>query len=277
MRRVSPAPQYPVRGAADDGLDLYVFAHAGGSSLMYQDWAAQLPAHWRLLAQDAPGHGLRIGEPLVGEADELIEHFLDRITPGLDAATAPFAFFGHSMGALIAYELTRRLTARGGPRPVWLGLSGCRAPAPAPLSGAVPGPGRQPAVLHDGLSDSELRLRLAALGGTPARVLDSLELWSFFAPVIRADLRLLETWHHSPDATALPVPLSAFGGTHDAAAPPEQLARWSTCSERFLGLRLYDGGHFYFQDDPAALVTGITRDIRTALSSDRTGARTGTP
>ncbi|MFC8069588.1 thioesterase II family protein [Streptomyces sp. NPDC057293] len=273
MRGVSPDPVRPVRGA-DDGLDLYVFAHAGGSSLMYQDWAAHLPAHWRLLAQDAPGHGLRIGEPLLTEADALVEHYLDRVTPHLGDGAAPFALFGHSMGALVAYELTRRLTERGGPLPVWLGVSGCRAPAPpAPETTGNP---RPPAVLHAGLADPELRHRLAALGGTPARVLDTPELWSFFAPVIRADLRLLETWRHVPAPGRLPVPLSAFCGSEDAAARPAQMARWSEFSASFLGLRPYAGGHFYFQDDPGALVTAITRDIRAALPADRAEARTGT-
>ncbi|GAA2607602.1 MULTISPECIES: thioesterase II family protein [Streptomyces] len=273
MRHVSPAPLLPAR-VEDEGLDLYVFAHAGGSSLMYQDWAAHLPAHWRLLAQDAPGHGLRIGEPLLTDADALVEHYLDRITRDLAADGAPFAFFGHSMGAMVAHELTRRLTERGGPRPVWLGVSGCRAPAPdAP---ATTGAARPPAVLHAGLSDPELRHRLAALGGTPARVLDSPELWSFFAPVVRADLRLLETWRHTPALDPLPVPVSAFCGSSDAAARPDQMARWSELSDRFLGLRPYPGGHFYFQSDPGALVAAVVRDIRAAVSTDRAGTPAGT-
>ncbi|MGQ4388832.1 thioesterase II family protein [Streptomyces sp. SAS_270] len=239
-----------------DGLRLYVFPHAGGSSMMFHHWAARFPATWDVAAIDAPGHGTRWGEEPLTDGDALVSHLLTRLGPGLDASPKPFAFFGHSMGALIAHELTRRLLAQGRTPPLWLGLSACGAPRP----------GSRPAtaLLHEA-SDAELRQRLAQLGGTPPKVLEHNGLWAFFAPVIRADLRLVANWQPAP-APPLPatVAVSVFGGTHDPAAHPTDLARWATHSERYLGLRLLDGGHFYFHHSLPALTTAIMDDIHTA-------------
>jgi surfactin synthase thioesterase subunit len=250
----------PVRGTPHGGLRLYVFPHAGGSSLMFQNWAACFPPDWEVVAVDAPGHGTRWGEAPLTDADSLVGHLLDQLGPGLDAAPVPFAFFGHSMGALIAHDLTRRLLAAGRPAPVWLGLSACGAPRP----GTSPAP-----ALTREMSDDELRARLAQLGGTPPKVLEHTGLWAFFAPVIRADLHLVATWRPAPAAGPLPVALSVFGGTHDPAAGAADLARWAAHGEPFLGLRLFDGGHFYFHDELPALAAAVVADVHTAQQRRR--------
>ncbi|MET7685486.1 thioesterase domain-containing protein [Streptomyces sp. NPDC005423] len=244
------------RTGRERGLRLYVFPHAGGSGLMFQDFAGRLPGHWDIRPQDAPGHGAGLGQPLISEGPLLVEHFLDRLSPQLASEQSPFAFFGHSMGALVAYELTRRLIARGGPLPVWLGLSACGAPS----DGAPPDP-----VSLRGVGDTELRRRLALLGGTPPQVLDHPGLWSLFAPVIRADLELVANWHPAPPGTPLPVPVSVFAGEQDHAAPPHALAHWAAHCARFLGLRVFTGGHFYFREDPQPVALAAIADIRRAL------------
>ncbi|MFE9767967.1 thioesterase II family protein [Streptomyces sp. NPDC005808] len=238
------------------GLRLFVFPHAGGSQLMFTEWARLFPAGWRLLPQDYPGHGLLAGEPPIGDADTLVDWFLDRLSAELDDEGAPFACFGHSMGSLIAYELTRRLVDEGRRPPVWLGLSGCGAPRPD-----------RPAGEPDEMSDAELRRRLIRLGGTPPRILDDPELWSVFAPVIRADISLVRNWRPPRDVTPLPVPLTVFHGEQDTTAPAGRLEQWAESTDRFLGVRRFEGGHFYFQDDPAALADGITADALTCLAA----------
>lgn len=239
-----------------EALRLYVFPHAGGSSLMFHPWAAHFPAHWDVVAVDTPGHGTRWGESPLTDADALVGHLLEQLGPGLDDPHTPFAFFGHSMGALVAHELTRRLLAQGRTPPVWLGLSACGAPR----AGTRP----TTALLHEA-TDDELRARLAQLGGTPPKVLEHNGLWAFFAPVIRADLQLVANWRPAP-ATPLPatVAVSVFGGTHDPAAGPADLSRWAAHCERYLGLHLLDGGHFYFHDHLHTLTTTVITDITTA-------------
>lgn len=247
-------------GTAPESADvrLYVFPHAGGSGLTFQSWPALLPSGWRTTALDAPGHGTLMRQPPLTDGDALVDHFLERLGPELEHADSPFAFFGHSMGALVAYELTRRLSAAGRATPVWLGLSACGAPRPD--ASVVP-------VRADGLSDEELRRRVALLGGTPSKVLDHPGLWRHFAPVIRADLRLVESWRPAPADVPLPVPVSVFGGARDQAVGLDGLARWADHVERVLAVHVFPGGHFYFQDGLDALVDALVTDVDTALRS----------
>ncbi|MGV4982347.1 thioesterase II family protein [Streptomyces sp. NRAIS4] len=238
----------PVPGAA---LRLFLFHHAGGSHLVYRDWATRFPADWEVRMLDAPGRGRLTDLPARTSAEQLVDFFHDEIVLAMDR---PFAFFGHSMGGLVAYELTNRLAAEGLPQPVWLGLSARGAPAPQgePLNRHL-------------LPDAELRRAVGAMGGTPPEVLGDDELWQTFEPVIRGDLRLVETWRPRPGTAPLRVPLSVFGGTQDIVVSRERLAAWSAHAERFQGLHLYSGDHFYFRSRPEELTRQITADIRAAM------------
>lgn len=234
-------------------LRLFVLHHAGGSHLPYRHWPAGLPDTWDVRLLDAPGHGFLLDLPPLTDAGRLADFLLSGIEAEL---TVPYALFGHSMGALVAYEMTLRAVGRGLPLPVWVGVSARTAPQPA-------GPDRP---YHE-LPDAELRTRLNLLGGTPDGIFDDPELWSVFEPVIRADLRLVEEWRPAPGAGPLPVALSAYAGAGDAHASPARMAGWAAYTERFLGLRVLDGGHFYFQDDPGPLLRQIERDATAALDA----------
>ncbi|MFF2192491.1 thioesterase II family protein [Streptomyces sp. NPDC058157] len=234
-------------------LRLFVLHHAGGSHLPYRRWPAGLPDSWDVRLLDAPGHGFLLDLPPLDDAGRLADFLLDHVEPEL---TCPYALFGHSMGALVAYEMTRRAVARGLPAPVWVGVSARTAPQPA-----------GPAEPYHELPDAELRTRLNLLGGTPDGIFDDPDLWSVFEPVVRADLRLVEEWRPDPGAAPLPVALSAYAGAGDAHASPARMAGWEAYTERFLGLRVMDGGHFYFQDDPRPLLRRIERDASAALDA----------
>ncbi|MFI6652179.1 thioesterase II family protein [Streptomyces sp. NPDC050529] len=234
-------------------LRLFVLHHAGGSHLLYRHWPAMLPDTWDVRLLDAPGHGLLLDRPQIADAGRLADFLLCRIAP---QQTSPYALFGHSMGALIAYEITQRLVDRGLPLPVWVGLSGRPAPQ---LTGQGLG-------YHE-LPDAELRSRLKLLGGTPDEVFDDPDLWAVFDPMIRADMRLVDTWCPTPDHAPLPVALSAYAGVGDHAASPRRMAGWEEHTAHFLGLRVFDGGHFYFQNDPAPLLRQIERDATAALDA----------
>lgn len=168
--------------------------------------------------------------PSAVDTGRLVERHLHELEGEL---TGRFALFGHSAGASAAYGLARRLHVLGAAAPVWLGLSGRAAPRPRGGGGrrvpAVAGPARQ---------------ALREAGPAPAGAV---------GPV---------------DSERLPVALSAFGGIRDGVAPPARLAGWARRSTRFVGLHLFDGGHFYFQDDPSALTAQIADDIHCALALD---------
>ncbi|MFE3185852.1 thioesterase II family protein [Streptomyces violascens] len=232
-------------------LRLFVFHHAGGSHLMYRDWPERFPAGWDVRTPDAPGRGPWDDRPPLADVGAVVDHFLHELGDGL---TGRFALFGHSMGAAIAYELTRRLLADGRTPPLWLGLS----------AGSATRPGDAPQ--RHLLPDAELRRAVEAMGGTPSAVLADPGLWSLLAPTIRGDLRIGETWRPAPEPLPATVPLSVFGGARDEAVPLDQLVGWSDLCEQFLGLHLFDGGHFYFRDNPTALIAQIRKDASRALT-----------
>ncbi|WP_370423418.1 thioesterase II family protein [Streptomyces sp. QH1-20] len=235
------------RPVQDPELRLFVLHHAGGSHAPFRSWARLLPAEWELCLVDAPGRVARPGPPCRSAA-ELAERFLDDFRPLMDR---PYALFGHSMGAIAAYETALAVHERGLPLPQWLGLSAISAPEHHPRGT------RRFALPDDGLREAVLRL-----GGTPREVLEDPELWAFFSPIMRADFELSETWRPRRDAPALPVPLSVFVADGDAGVPLSRTEGWAATSTRFLGTRVFSGDHFYFQPDPAALVDAVVAGIR---------------
>ncbi|WP_089156245.1 thioesterase II family protein [Micromonospora sp. NBS 11-29] len=258
--RPTPRPGFCPRPVPAATLRLFLFHHAGGSQLLFREWLAHFPADWEIHLFDAPGRGRLADLPFCRSAEELAECFLEEI---LLAQDRPFAFFGHSMGGLAAYELTQRLARERLRQPVWLGISARDTPDVGPDSE------------RHRLPDAELRRHLASLGGTSVEVLEDEELWQLLAPVIRGDLRLVETWQPRPGAPRLTVPLSVFGGTDDVVVTPDRLAAWSAHAERFLGLHLFEGDHFYFRGRVPQFVDLLVAQIRAAAPNLAPGPPAG--
>ncbi|MEO5873435.1 MAG: alpha/beta fold hydrolase [Streptosporangiaceae bacterium] len=221
------------RPRAGAELRLFLFHHAGGSHLLYKGWEQEFPDEVEICLLDAPGRGRLHGQPLLDNSTDLVDFFRDTLLPWTGR---PFAFFGHSMGALIAYELTLRLAAAGEATPVWLGLSACAAPQRTST-----GTHR----VDRRFTEDELRGWLRSAGDTPEALLDDASLWRIFGPIFRSDFALAGSWRPDPAAEPLAVPMSVFGGEEDRTVSREQLAAWASRTEHFLGLHLYRGGHFY--------------------------------
>ncbi|MGW2377499.1 thioesterase II family protein [Kitasatospora sp. NPDC001683] len=255
-----------VRGAVtcprprpDATLRLFLFHHAGGSHLLYRGWEQLFPGDWELCLVDAPGRGRLSDRPALTDADELTDFLERELAPWLDR---PYAFFGHSMGALVAYELAGRLARPGRRAPLWLGLSSCGAPST--------GHGAGPSARHH-LSDAELRDWLRAVGATPPAVLDDDLLWRVFAPTFRNDFALVDTWRPDLAAEPLPVALSAFGGGADLLVDRPRLAAWERHTRDYRGLHVYQGDHFYLADHrhlvSRQIVAAVTAVRRAAVAS----------
>ncbi|WP_116248122.1 thioesterase II family protein [Nocardiopsis sp. FIRDI 009] len=250
---VAPGPVFVPRPVPDPELRLFLMHHAGGSHVVYRPWLPHLPPEWEVCLLDAPGRGRLTGQPIPSDAGELVDYLWSGIEPLTDR---PVAFFGHSMGALVVYELVRGLGRRGGAPPSWVGLSGwCpRRHADGAGTHLLPTP--------------ELRRSVASLGGLPAELIEDTELWALFEPVIRADYRLVDRW--APGAGAWPrgVPVSLFGGTRDTVATPGDLDSWR--HREFAHAprpHLFEGGHFYFQGRVGEVVRWLADDLRSALAS----------
>ncbi|MFF1448632.1 thioesterase II family protein [Streptomyces sp. NPDC058274] len=228
------------RPVARPAMRLFLFHHAGGSARFYADWATSddFPDDWEICLLDAPGRGQAADAPPARTLGELADFCRQGLLPWLDR---PYAFFGHSMGALAAYETAHRLAEHGEPGPRWLGVSACAAPT---RTAAQPGDRHL-------LDDDALRTWARRAGGTPPEILEHPTVWRMFAGLLRSDLHLVDTWRANPAPNPprppLRTPLTAFGGTADPTTPPAHLTAWHPTTRHWQGLHLYPGGHFYLQ------------------------------
>ncbi|GGT14302.1 thioesterase II family protein [Streptomyces purpureus] len=229
----------------DPAVRLFMFHHAGGSHLLYRGWAKHFPDDWEICLLDAPGRGRLQALPLIEDCGELVAYFHQALAPWLDR---PFAFFGNSMGGLVAYELTCRLVRDGGPVPRWLGVSAYGGP---PAEAGADGSRHL-------LSDGALRDWLRDAGGSPPKLLDNDAVWGKFGPVFRGDFSVVDTWASPRDPLSVPVPVSVFGGRGDTLVGVDRLMSWSAYTDDFLGLRMYDGDHFYLTDHRESIARAIT-------------------
>lgn len=234
------------RPVAAPRLRLFCFPYAGGSAAAYHQWPSALPADIEVVAAQYPGRATRMREAPCTRLEALLDDMETGIAPLLDR---PFAFFGHSMGATVAHELTRRLLAAGSALPRHLFLSGRSAPQLAPR--------RTP--IH-ALPHEEFIATLRDFSGTPAEILEHRELMEMMVPMIRADFEALETWKYQASA-ALPIPVSAFGGIADEAVPMENLDAWSVCTSERFKRHMFPGGHFFLQQHYPAMLNIVARAL----------------
>jgi pyochelin biosynthetic protein PchC len=185
-----------------------------------------LPDDVELWAVQYPGREERLREPLVDEMEPLVDAFLRAILPTCDR---PFALFGHSMGATIAYEAVGRMMAMGAPKPLCLFVSGQCAPAD-----------HRPGKVHL-RNDQGLIAELARVGGAQ-RLLDEPELRALVLPIVRNDYRLIETYR--PGSWVLDCPVVSYGGHADPDVNPSELARWSAVTNGDVDMRTFSGDHF---------------------------------
>lgn len=226
------------RECTDARLTLYCLPCAGGGPSMFRSWAAHLPDSVALRAVRLPGRPGRHREVPFTDVDEAIAALLAGLVPEL---TRPFAFVGHSMGAMLAYRLTAALWQRGAVLPRVLAV------ASWPPNGAAP------EVMPDPTDDDEtFTAALRRLDGIPQELLDSPPMLRLALPLLRADFLLCRGYTYRP-SPPMPVPLIAFGGSADAVTPPGTLAAWCHESTDFRGLHLRAGEHFFLNDHIPAL------------------------
>lgn len=225
-------------------IRLFCFPHAGAGASAYARWPAAFSPSVEVAPVQLPGREDRILEEPCVDPDATA-YTLARSVSG------PYALFGHSMGARLAFEVARRLRAAGARPPEVLYVSGCRAPdvlADGPL---------------DGLSrvdDNELLARLRAGGGLPDEVTAEPELLELLLPSLRADFTWLDDYTYR-EAAPLPVPIVGFAGDQDRAAPVEQMRGWRRHTSAGFALHLLPGGHFFIRDQLPALVALIQASL----------------
>ena len=227
-------------------LRLFCFPYAGGSASIFRTWSEALPPEIEVCPVQPPGRENRLTEPAFSHMQPLITSMAQALLPLLDT---PYAFFGHSMGALISFEFTRYLYREGHEGPVHLFVSGHRAPH-------LPDP--DPPTSH--LPEAEFIEDLRRLQGTPEEILQNSELLQLLLPLLRADFRICETYQYTPDKP-LPCPITAFGGLQDGEAPREKILAWNTHTHNTFKARFFMSGHFFIRTEQSALLQALTADL----------------
>ncbi|MFI0370123.1 thioesterase II family protein [Actinomadura sp. 1N219] len=230
---------------------LYVFGFAGGGASAYRSWGSLFEPAIEVCAVQLPGREDRIGEPLATDFEELAGRVFDALVPTADL---PFAFFGHSLGALFAYDMSRRLHETYGISPRHLFVSAHRPPHL---------PDTWPPL--DTVDDAGLLELLRDADGTPDAVLQEADLVDLFLPILKADLALSESYEHVPGRPPLPTPITAVGGDADPGVGRADLEAWAGYTEGPFAARTMPGGHFFPRTAAAELVALISARLTAGI------------
>lgn len=244
--RPEPRPEAAMR--------LICFPHGGGSAQSFRSWPALLPPCVELLAYQPPGRGPRRREPPIEDMRALAQTLADELGPLLDR---PYALFGHSVGALIAFECAQALRAAGRPAPTRLILSGYAAPDLA--EGTPP--------LHE-LADDALWEKVAALGLSPDLASAGEELRALALPAVRADFGLAERHRVSRAAPRVETALTLLAGAEDPIAPAGSMAGWADFFDGAASTEILPGGHFFTETARADLLAVIAAQLESDLEND---------
>ena len=227
-------------------LRLFCLPYAGGSASSFRTWSNSLPLTVEVCPIELPGRGMQMGsvpftqlKPLVGAIAQVLLPYLDK----------PFALFGHSMGAIVSFELAHLLRRRYEQEPLHLFVSGRRAPQippPQPCIHTLP----EPAFLD----------RLRRFNGTPKAVLENAELMQLLLPTLRADFAVIETYNYAAEPP-LDCPITVFGGLQDDEVGLDDLQAWRQHTNACFSLQLFPGDHFFLHSAPELLLQSLARTI----------------
>jgi len=228
-------------------LRLFCFPYAGTGASIFRTWPDGLPADVEVCPVQFPGRGTRLLETPYTQLSPAVEAVAQALAPLLDK---PFAFFGHSLGALVGFELARQLRRQSGVQPVRLFVSADRAPQ-------IPHRGRPIHALPEGEFLDELR----RLNGIPQKVLEDVELMQIMLPVLRADFAVYETYAYSTEPP-LNCPISTFGGLQDDRVSRSDLEAWRDQTSFSFSLRMFPGDHFFLHAAQQLLLQALSQELR---------------
>ncbi|MER5218568.1 alpha/beta fold hydrolase [Streptomyces sp. NPDC002838] len=231
-------------------LRLICVPYAGGGTAAFQGWSELLPDTVEPWFLRLPGREARFREEPRTDVPVLVKEAAAVLGPALDG---PYALFGHSLGALIAFELARELRRSYGKEPSHLTVSARSAPH-LPLRHAV---------VHQLPDDLLLEALDRRFNAIPPAIRDDPQMRALYLPVLRADVTLLETYAHTP-AASLSCPITAYGGEDDPEFQAVELEGWQRHTASAYRLRMFPGGHFFLNPQRAELVADVTEDLYAA-------------
>lgn len=226
-------------------LRMFCFPYAGGGINIFRAWPKGLENFAEIYVAQLPGRDSRLREAPVTQLSQSVTEMVRTIGPYLDK---PFVFFGHSMGAILSFELSRRLRREKGVQPLHLFVSGRPAPQIA----------RRDPCSYD-LPEPEFVRELLKLNGTPREVLENAELRQFVVPILRADFAVCQTYQYVPELP-LDCPITTFGGLQDSISH-EDLKGWQEQTSATFKLSMFPGDHFFVNTVQPSLLRRISKEL----------------
>jgi medium-chain acyl-[acyl-carrier-protein] hydrolase len=233
-------------------LRLFCFPYAGGWSLNFHSWSEGLPIAVEVCPIELPGRGSRLFESPFTQLSPLIDSLAQSLFPYLDK---PFAFFGHSMGSLVSFELARFLRLKFDVQPVHLFVSSRRAPQlPLPYP-----------PIHT-LPDNEFLYHLHQLNGTSKTLWDNIQLKQLLLPSLRADFTLSENYDYTIEPP-FDFPISVFGGLQDSAVSRAHLEAWRSQTLCAFSLDMLSGDHFFLNSAKPLLLQKLSQKLHQIIAA----------
>lgn len=228
-------------------IRLFALAYAGGNAYIYNSWKKSLQPQIEVVPVELPGHGRRIAEPLISDPQAVVHDLWEQIKP-LFNDQRPFAFFGHSMGSTLAFEMIHKVYRETGRYPVTGIFSGRVAPHIASQKE------------WSQLPDQAFLNKVVTLGGIPDAILEHQELLDMVIPVLRADFSLVEQYQYDQQYEVFPFPITILSGKQDQMTTTD-IEAWSEHSSLPTTFKSYDGGHFFIN----TCAEQVLADIRMIL------------
>jgi len=227
---------------------LFCLPYAGGSARIYAKWRKFLNSSVELFPIELAGRGKRFNEPFYSTMDEAIHDIYSQIK---DKLNHPFAIYGHSMGSLLAYELSYKIQQTNGLSPLHIFFSGGKPPHCRTVKKEI----------HK-LTDSDFKNEIKRMGGTPNELLAEKELFEIFMPILRADFRLIETYRYIKKSDSkLNSKVTVLNGKEDEISDNELLG-WQQYTKQSCNIVNFEGGHFFINDHAESIVDLINNVVK---------------
>lgn len=228
-------------------IKLFCLPYAGGSATVYNKWRTYLNPNIQLVPIEMAGRGARFKESFYQSITEAVNDLYTNID--FKANHDPYAFFGHSMGSILVYELCRKIAADNRKGPAHIFVSGMYPPHIK----------KERKILHQ-LPLAEFKAEIIKIGGTPREVFENQELMDFFLPILKADYKIFENYQYLPNDTKFDCGIMVFNGLSDQTTSAEML-EWGKYTSGFSKLYQYEGGHFFIHNHTAMIVDVINNTL----------------
>lgn len=231
-------------------LRLFCFPYAGGSAHVFREWQRHLGPEIDVCLVHLPGRARRLSERPYTQVRPLVEDVAGAIRTEI---RGPFAFYGHSMGGLISFELARELRRRNAALPMHLFISGCWAPSVANM---------HPPAFN--LPEQELIAELKKLNGTPKEFFENPDLRQAILPMMRADFEITDMYEYLAEPP-LACGINVYGGTQDERVRPQDLTQWKLETSADCKIQLFSGDHFFIHNNKTEFIPALRQDLLQTL------------